>query len=197
MAKVIMPLLSDSARGAIAESLVYFPWKGIHAVRGYVVPANPNTAAQQEQRGFLREAVLEWRTLGFTAGDKTAYNAWATLDPRPMSGFNKYMGMNLLARVVPKGWTYPFNVVVTTPAAGQITLLVKVKGDVATYSSKGYFDTKQGGTLVSVPGSWVEGEVAYEIFPSGLASGVWYWGRVWVYDDENDGWIGDFRVKTT
>lgn len=196
MAKVLMPLLSDSARGAIAETLVYFPWKGLNAVRSYVVPANPNTAAQQVQRGYMIEAVLQWRTLGYTAVDKTGYNAWALLDPKPMSGFNKYVSLNLKTRVETKGFTYPFDVVITTPGAGQITLLVKVKDDVATYTSRGYFDTKQGGTLLSIPGTWLEPSSAYEIAAAGLGSGVNYWCRVWIWDATNDGWIGDFKVKT-
>jgi len=50
MAKVKMPLMSASASGKIANSLVYFTWKGLDVVRSYVVPSNPNTTSQQTQR---------------------------------------------------------------------------------------------------------------------------------------------------
>jgi len=50
MAKVKGPLFSLDARGQIAKTLVYMGWKGIADVRKYVIPANPNTAAQQTQR---------------------------------------------------------------------------------------------------------------------------------------------------
>jgi len=50
MAKLTGPLLSIGARGQIAKSQVYASWKGIRYARRYVIPANPNTEAQQETR---------------------------------------------------------------------------------------------------------------------------------------------------
>src|SRR3989304_5419175 len=44
MAKLKAPLLSFGASGKLADTLVYFPWKGLAVVRSYVIPANPNTA---------------------------------------------------------------------------------------------------------------------------------------------------------
>ena len=52
MAKLKAPLLSLGAAGAIGKALVFFPWKGIDAVREYVVPSNLKSTAQQPQRGF-------------------------------------------------------------------------------------------------------------------------------------------------
>ena len=90
MAKLTAPLLSFGARGQLANTLVYFPWKGIPVVRSYVIPANPNSAGQQTQRGYLSDAVTLWHTLGLTATDITAWNRYATTLPSPQSGFNAF-----------------------------------------------------------------------------------------------------------
>ncbi len=50
MAKVSGPLFSLEARGKIADAVVYFPWKGLHVVRQWLKPANPQTADQGDQR---------------------------------------------------------------------------------------------------------------------------------------------------
>jgi len=99
MAKVTAPLLSFTARGQIAGTLVYFPWKGIDAVRSYVVPANPNSSAQQTQRGYFGDAVDLWHSLGLTADDRTAWNRYATTLPTPQSGFNAFVREYINLRV--------------------------------------------------------------------------------------------------
>lgn len=50
MAKVTGPLYSMSASGKLADAMVFFGWKGINVVRGWVTPANPQSAAQGDQR---------------------------------------------------------------------------------------------------------------------------------------------------
>lgn len=89
MAKLKAPLLSLGASGAIGKSLVFFPWKGIDAVREYVVPANPKTADQIAQRGHLEDAVDEWHASAYTADDVTAWNRLAGVAAKIMSGFNR------------------------------------------------------------------------------------------------------------
>lgn len=53
MAKVTGPLFSVSASGKIADTLVFFGWKGVNVVRQWLVPANPQVAAQGDQRIML------------------------------------------------------------------------------------------------------------------------------------------------
>lgn len=53
MAKVTGPLMSISASGKIADSIVFFGWKGHQCVRQWLKPANPQTAAQGDQRIML------------------------------------------------------------------------------------------------------------------------------------------------
>lgn len=50
MAKVTGPLQSFSASGKIANSIVFAAWKGVNYVRQYVIPANPQSEAQGDQR---------------------------------------------------------------------------------------------------------------------------------------------------
>lgn len=60
-AKVIGPLMSVGASGKFADSLVYQK-NGV--VREYVIPANPNTAAQQAVRNTLKDIQSELKLLG-------------------------------------------------------------------------------------------------------------------------------------
>lgn len=53
MAKVFGPLHSDGASGKLANSIVFFPWKGLNVVRKYLIPANPQTGTQGDARMIL------------------------------------------------------------------------------------------------------------------------------------------------
>jgi len=50
MAKVTGPLMSLTASGKLADTVVYFSWKGVASVRKFVVPANPQAADQGDIR---------------------------------------------------------------------------------------------------------------------------------------------------
>lgn len=195
MGKVLNPLFSTEARNQIGQAVVYFPWKGINCVRTYVIPANPNTAAQQQQRGFVTDGVLQWRTLGYTADDKTAYNAWALIDPRIMSGFNKYMSLYLDTRVAGKTFSHPYNMQLQEPVGGTLKVIVYAKDDVADYTGKAYIDTAQGGTIYEIDLNWNAGESRYEGTKADLPEGVTYWVRARLYKANFDGWIGDGKRK--
>lgn len=53
MAKVEGPLFSLGARGKIGDAMVFFPWKGRHVVRRWLIPTNPQSTVQ----GYLRAAL--------------------------------------------------------------------------------------------------------------------------------------------
>lgn len=53
LAKVDGPLFSLEARGAIGNGIVFFPWKGRHAVRRWLKPTNP----QSDLQGYVRTAL--------------------------------------------------------------------------------------------------------------------------------------------
>lgn len=54
MAKVDGPLLSLEARGKIADAIVFFPWKGRHVVRQWLIPTNKKSTLQ----GYVRASVI-------------------------------------------------------------------------------------------------------------------------------------------
>lgn len=110
MPVVTAPLFSFTARGALAKAIVYFPWKGLAAVRSYAVPANPNTTDQQTQRGYLRDAVDKLHAAqirashAFDDADKTAYALLASLAATPLTWFNAICKLwldNMIASIVP------------------------------------------------------------------------------------------------
>jgi hypothetical protein len=50
MAKVTGPLMSMGASGKLANSIVFFPWKGTNVVREWLKPANPQSSGQGDRR---------------------------------------------------------------------------------------------------------------------------------------------------
>lgn len=74
MAKVISPLFSFEASGKIADSMVFFTWKGRNVVRKWTIPTNPMSSDQGDIRlkllacaKGLKPAVL---TANFVTGTK-------------------------------------------------------------------------------------------------------------------------------
>lgn len=128
MAKVRSPLFSLGASGKLAGSLVYMNWKGIDDVRMYVIPANPNTTAQQTQRGYLTNAVNNWHTAGFNATDLAAWDRYATSLPSPMSGFNAFCSEYIKAKVAGNDFT-PLYAVDITPGSDQVQVTIKCSAD--------------------------------------------------------------------
>lgn len=53
MAKVDGPLFSLEAKGKIGDAIVFFPWKGRHAVRRWLKPTNPRDIDQKLVRQKL------------------------------------------------------------------------------------------------------------------------------------------------
>ena len=72
MSRVTAPLLSFGASGAIAKTQVYATWKGRPYARRYAIPANPNTADQQETRNTFRWLNNVWKFM-----PSGAVSAWA------------------------------------------------------------------------------------------------------------------------
>jgi len=100
MAKVAGPFMSVDASGTIFQTLTASIWKGRNYIRGYTIPTNPNTAAQQTQRTLMAAAVAAWQALvavtpaSGAGNDETYKDKWneAARDVYPpISGFNYYI----------------------------------------------------------------------------------------------------------
>lgn len=61
MAKLTAPLLSIDARGQFGKSMVFANWRGVAYSRRFVIPSNPNTAAQQQTRGVFNWLNQVWK----------------------------------------------------------------------------------------------------------------------------------------
>lgn len=75
MARTIAPLLSFGASGAIAKTQVYAKWKGRPYARRYIIPANPNTLAQQATRSVFKWLNDAWKYMPGSA--VTGWDAYA------------------------------------------------------------------------------------------------------------------------
>lgn len=129
MAKLKAPLMSLGAAGALGKALVFFGWKGLDVVREYVIPSNPQTTAQQTQRGYLRIAVQSihdvqgMAALGIVAIDIAAYALWGSIYPTPRTWFNQAVKMGVDQFVASK-FLVLWASATLTPAATQITLKI-------------------------------------------------------------------------
>lgn len=70
--------------------VVGFRWKDKDCIRGYAIPANPNTTAQQAQRNLMKECVAFAKLL---VGQ--VFNTYTDKFIRSMSGFNYFVKSNI------------------------------------------------------------------------------------------------------
>ncbi len=101
-AKVDGPLFSLEARGKIGEALVYFPWKGRHAVRRWLKPTNPRDI---DQKLIRQKLAAVGQTIGKILGVSTAYPngslavvEWKTLTPATQI-WNAYIVKKVLGEI--------------------------------------------------------------------------------------------------
>ena len=91
MAKTTAPLLSFEGAGQIGKTMVHAKWKGVSYVRRYVVPANPNTTAQQTTRNAFKYLVGTYKFL-----DAAATAPWtAYAKGKKLTAWNAYQKINL------------------------------------------------------------------------------------------------------
>lgn len=104
MAKTTAPLFSFTARGALANALVYFPWKGINCVRQYVIPTNPQTDLQTSQRNKLTAAVTAFHASAFSTLDMSAWARYAGTLAKVMTGFNSMCRAHIKEAILGNEW---------------------------------------------------------------------------------------------
>lgn len=178
MAKVLAPLFSTKARGQLGKAIVYFPWKSINAVRSYVIPANPNTAAQQAQRTIMTNAVAQWHTAAYTAKDKTAWNKFASTLAGALSGFNAMIRSFIDVLVGGELWVNMAEVVESSPGATDVDITVQAKtvgdyilhwGTSPTFMPESDTQTMGGNEVVFDMSGLVDGVIYYYYIDDDIA----------------------------
>ena len=91
MAKVTGPLMSISASGTFAKTLVYSRWKGRPYVRERVIPDNPRSALQTGVRSLWKFLSKYWESI--SAPNKLTWAELATA--QEITNFNAYMQYNM------------------------------------------------------------------------------------------------------
>lgn len=125
MAKTIMPLMSASASGALAKTVVYMTWKGINDVRKYVIPANPRSTRQVAQRILFENAVDAFHAVALTAVDLAAWDSYAGTLAKMMSGFNSFVRQHIKWAIAEIAYhpLWDFDDTQNTEAAHTITIM--------------------------------------------------------------------------
>ena len=128
MAKVDGPLMSLEARGKIADAIVFFPWKGRHAVRQWLKPANPQKTLQGYVRAVLRAIgkevkIIQCISKGNTV-DSKLYLANMSTCPAGMN-WNAFHAAGVLKAFIVAGKfaTTAFNAMLTAYTANNSTAL--------------------------------------------------------------------------
>jgi len=160
MAKVKGPLLSISARGQIAKSLVFLSWKGLDTVRKYVIPANPKSADQQTQRGYFSDAIDAWHTDGYNTLDVAAWNLFATAQKAVASGYNMFVKYYIAAKVATQTWTKLTKYTITNITATGAIIIINVASD---KTGKLYIGTKMTSMHAEYAGTFNEDKYEFSI----------------------------------
>lgn len=153
MAKLKMPLMSQSASGKLGDSLVFFNWKGLDVVRSYVIPANPKTASQTTQRGYFTSAVQLFHNTSFTDADRSAMNLAASAMKLVASGFNWFIKHVVEAKVAGDTFNPLYNCLISDVASTTATVEIDCGADKTAKlywgTSKTFMPNEEEGTFVS------------------------------------------------
>lgn len=129
MARTTAPLLSWGASGQVAQTQVYSKWKGRSYVRRYVIPANPNTASQQETRStftWLNNFARYLPAAAIDAWDLYANNSQITrrnaIIKQNLSALRSEADLTNLIMSPAAGGGLVADAIALTPGSGQLTV---------------------------------------------------------------------------
>jgi hypothetical protein len=151
MAKANAPLFSFGASGKLANALVYYGWKGLNCIRSYVVPANPKTAAQVTQRGYMDDAVGLIHTCQALASnpldgdDVAALALLASCEATPRTWFNEQVKKYVDCMVAGKTPCIYHDGTISDKTANSIDLVLYITEETADDLAAGkfYFGTSK------------------------------------------------------
>ncbi|MBA7637423.1 hypothetical protein ES703_45067 [subsurface metagenome] len=187
VAKLKGPLMSLGAAGKLADTLVYFNWKGINCVREYVIPANPKTDLQNTQRDYLTTMVTAVHTAQAKAAhalrsdDLVAYAALAAAKGKIMTWFNQAVKLGLDCLRASEGYTIYSHGHCPDTSKDDLRPMVYITDDGALHVAAGkfYLGTSKTNLIHTCAGVLDEGVYA-SASPgfgfSGLVAGTkYYW----------------------
>jgi hypothetical protein len=165
----------------LGKTLVFFPWKGLNVAREYVVPANPQTAGQVTQRGYVTAAVamvhaaqaLAANELG--AADIIAYGLLANQQATPRTWFNEFVRQYVNQNVAGLKGAIFHGMAIAAGGAGKITLDLYYTKEGANDITAGkfYYGTSPSALIYSDDG--VDATGHYTCTLSGLTTGQKYY----------------------
>lgn len=176
MAKLKAPLMSLGASQQLGKALVFFGWKGLNVVREYVIPANPRTALQTTQRGYLATMVekihgAQASTLyPFGATDVQGYALWASVVKPATTWFNQAV-KNGIDQLVAGLREAVYTKAVTTPGVDQLAVFCANLG-IAPTAGAFWYGTSKTALIHSETAICAGGEASATI--TGLTTGVKY-----------------------
>lgn len=129
MAKIKGPLFSIEGIGKIGKSVIYSKTKGIKTAKEYKVPDNPNTDDQKEKRTALKDSVLAWQTDGLSKLDVIAWNVYASIQKRSLSGYNMFLKDHLNCYKINNTWNKLTNCIVSDVLETSFKVEVSVESD--------------------------------------------------------------------
>ena len=193
MAKVTTPLQSYSARGQIGKSMVHFVWKGIHCIRSYVIPTNPNTAKQQTIREYFRDSVAKWHTDQQVTVMNEAWKRWIERIRKPWTPLNCFCSLRVAALAVGHTFARIYDYVLGTVTASSIKFTIVAA---STDALKCYFGTSLTYTPREQAGTWNSVEALWDFTLAGLTPNTNYYYWIKATKTNDDGQTGMFKTKT-
>jgi len=169
-------------------------WKGVNTARTLVIPANPRTADQQTQRGYMSNAVAGWHATPFTAADIAALNLAATKSAKPLSGFNYFCRDYISALQAGETVVQPYDVSITDIRESSATGACLAASD---HDAVLYLGTSPGSMLTQFEGAWTAGTTSYEFTITDLSQLTEYWCYIKMSAANYAGRTGIYRFKTT
>jgi hypothetical protein len=197
MAKVTAPFFSLTAGGTIGDAITYSRWKGVKYVRQYVKPSDPNSQAQQDQRGFLRSAVDAWHETEWAPEDKITWDRWALYSSPALSGFNKFVSEYMNVARAGKAWHDLFNLHVEDASPGHFNICAERDTEAVDMDVMLHIGTDQGFLPEAGNLTWVGGSSQYESGDQEFNSGTILYIQLWCEGANWGGKFGNFRYQVT
>lgn len=192
IAKIKNPLLSIIAVGTIDKKLIYRKRKKGDDVKRYTKTVNPDLPGQQTQKGFFKEAILEWKTGGYSSKDIEAWNLYARANRKAVSGFNMFAKFKIAADIESKTWERLTNCNIYDVTGVGFKVDINVNSD---HSGKLYIGTSKLSMLKEVTGVFSVDK--YKIEVTGLSPVTKYYFFIKNTSEGKRGRTGIYSQKTT